>query len=736
MAEQEMIGQDTGPSNPQTPEAETNLPQEPDKSGVQREDPDPDASRRALVKEWEGKILGAKSYWDKDFKRIREDMQLGYHGATKEWAESDSYIISIVSRYINQVVATLYAKNPTAVVEKRKRLDYVVWDGRGDTLAAAMNGIATALQTGQQPDPNLVAIVKEVSNVQQHDIMLKRVMKTLEIVLQYYYGEQSQNFKGQLKQLVRRVKTCGIGYVYLGYQRKLEKMPEITAKITDVSDQIAKIQSLAADKMDGVMPDDSARLDELKSMLEDLQAAETVILREGPVFDFPRTTEIIIDTEVKQLNGLIGAGWVAREFFLATDKVQEVYNVDLTHGFASYTAVASANSPANDMQYKKSDAKWAGDGLKAKVCVWEVWNKENLQTFTMIEGYPDFVKAPTTPDVPLKRFWPIYTLVFNDVEHEIQRYPLSDVRMLKHPQMEYNRSREMRRLHRKSNSPAYVSVKGKLDEADKAKLSSRQDFALIELNALNDGESVDKVIQVLKGVPFDQAMYETKSEMDDVLRTVGAQEANIGGTNDSSATQSSIAENSRISSADSNADDLSEFLCDITEGAGEMCLLELDVETVKKIVGPGAQWPHLTRTDIVEQVSISVKAGSSGRPNKGAELANLERALPFLQQMSGVKMDPIAEKYADLLDIDYEDLIEEGLPSQVALNAMASRAMQAPPVPNGAPPPGAPGGAMPGGSPSMQGPAGVAGGAGHPGAPPNMPQPGPQAAHPAPMPIG
>lgn len=732
MAETEILGQDTGPSDVVTPEAQPNLSQQDQKSGVQRDDPKPDESRRALVSEWQGKILAAKTYWDKDFKRMRKDMQLGYAGGTKEWVESESYVIAIVSRYINQVVATLYAKNPTAVVEKRKRLDYVVWDGRGDTLAAAMSGIAQAAQSGQQPDPNLIAIVEEVSQVQQHDIMLKRVMKTLEIVLQYYYGEQSQNFKAQIKQLVRRVKTCGIGYAYLGFQRKLQKMPEITAKITDVSDQIAKIQSLAADKQDGLMDDDSARLDELKSMLEDLQASESVILREGPIFDFPRSTEIIVDVEVKQLNGLIGAGWVAREFYLGVDKVQEVYNIDLKHGYAAYMATGAA---AN-LQYKKQSQKDSSNAKKAKVCVWEVWNKENLQTFTMIEGYPDFAKAPATPDVQLKRFWPIFTLTFNDVEHETERYALSDVHMLEHPQMEYNRSREMRRLHRKSNTPAYVTIKGKMDESDKAKLASRRDFEVVELNALQEGESIDKILQVLKGVPFDQAMYETKTEMDDVLRTVGAQEANIGGTNDSSATQSSIAENSRISSADSNADDLSEFLSDLTSAAGEMCLLELDVETVKKIAGPGAQWPHLSRSDIVEQVNMSVKAGSSGRPNKGAELANLERALPFLQQMSGVKMTPIAEKYSDLLGIDSEELIEEGLPSQVALNAMARQAMQGPPTPNGAPPPGAPGGGAPGGMPASQGDAGHTGGAGHPGTPPNMPQPGPQAAHPAPMPIG
>src|SRR5687767_6750552 len=75
-------------------------------------------------------------------------------------------------------------------------------------------------------DPQAMALLQEVSEVQQREQMLKRVCKTMEVLLHYYMAEQSPSFKKQLKQLVRRTKICGVGYIFLGFQRLLEKRPE------------------------------------------------------------------------------------------------------------------------------------------------------------------------------------------------------------------------------------------------------------------------------------------------------------------------------------------------------------------------------------------------------------------------------------------------------------------------------------------------------------------------------
>jgi hypothetical protein len=86
-------------------------------------------------------------------------------------------------------------------------------------------------------------------------------------------------------------------------------------------------------------------------------------------------------------------------------------------------------------------------------------------------------------------------------------------------------------------------------------------------------------------------------------------------------------------------------------------------------------WPDMpqSREEIAKDLVLTIKAGSSGRPNKAAKLANMERGMPTVVQLPGVDPTPIAEEFLQLLDIDTEKAIVGGLPSIVAMNAMASK---------------------------------------------------------------
>ncbi len=673
-----------------------------------KEDEGPD-DMKSLVSEWQSKVQKAKAHWEDDFKRMREDQQLAYAGASKEWKESGAYVVPIITRHINQAVASLYAKNPRVLAEARDRLEYTVWDGREDSLKAAMESVAMGI-----PDPNAMAILEDVQQAQQKQIMLKKICKTLVILIQYYWKEQGNGFKKQMKQLVRRSKTCGIGYVWLGFQRLLEKKAAITNQINDVSSQIAKIEALSADAADGLLEDDSARLAELRTMLADLQAQESVIVREGPVYDFPRSTEIIVDEAVVQLNGLIGANWIARELFMDPKKVQANYGVDICG--SAYTGYSkSKDGYTTKIEARQGDSSGKDETL---ACVWEVWNKENNQTFTIIEGYSDFIVAPKTPDVQLERFWPLFTLTFNDVEHDCKKFPLSDVHMLRHSQEEYNRSRELRRLHREANKPAYATAKGKFSPEDIMKLQVRPPHAILEMQGMVPGDNIEALLQPIKSAPIDPALYETNSEMEDVYRTVGTQEATLGGSSGATATEVSQGAQSQATASESNVDELDDVLTELAEATGQMLLLTLDIATVKKIAGPGAVWPEVSREEIVEEVYVNIKAGSSGRPNKAAELADLERGMPYLMQMPGIPATPLGEKYSDLLDLDLTDKIIEGAPSITAMNAMAAKMGMA-----------QPGTGDPASDPNQQG---AQGQQNQQGAQQNERQPGGQPAYPAP----
>jgi len=100
---------------------------------VQRDAPNPDASRKHLVENWVKEIKLDKKYYDKDFKRMREDQQYAKSGAAKEWVESDKYTVPLINRQINLAVASLYAKNPRAQAKRKKKLRFTAWDGTKET---------------------------------------------------------------------------------------------------------------------------------------------------------------------------------------------------------------------------------------------------------------------------------------------------------------------------------------------------------------------------------------------------------------------------------------------------------------------------------------------------------------------------------------------------------------------------------------------------------------------------
>ena len=640
-------------------------------SGVDRNEPNPEEAVKQFISKWQSQIRAAKKHFENDFKRMREDMKMARQGAEDSWLEEDNYTVPIVNRYINQSVASLYAKNPTATAERRKTLDFKIWDGKPETVMAAM-------ESAQMGDPQAMELLMDVEQGRQKKAMVDKIGRTMEICFDYFANEQKPRLKPSMKSMVRRSKTCGIAYLMLGFQRQYAELtPDDTATLNDARERMGELQRRMQDFVDEEIADDQeSELYEIETLIASLQDQSNNILREGPLFMFPRSTEIIVDPRCRQLMGFIGAGWIAREFHKSPNEIQKLYNVDINTGYTPYKENGAGELAEYHRQVDSDDTESRSSISKDKeglVCIWEVYNKELGETFTIADGYSGFLKPCGEPDYWMEGFWPVFAITFNESESEDKLYPLSDVRQLRHVQNEYNRSREYRRLHREANKPKYMAVKGRLSDADKALISTHPPHAVIELDGMGTNENVGNMLQRFQSVPIDPALYETNSEMEDVLRTVGAQEANIGGMSGGTATEASIGEGSRMTGLSSNVDDLDEFLSDVVSATGQLMLMELSPDTVTEIAGVGSVWPELNREQIAKEVFLKVRAGSSGRPNKAAELANMERGMPYLLQLPGVNPYPLAKRYADLLEIELEDIVIEGLPSITAINAQMGR---------------------------------------------------------------
>lgn len=651
-----------------------------------------DEATKALVKRWCEWVKKAREHWEPVRKRMETNMRLVEEGSDEQsWIDADKYVVPVINRHISTAVATLYAKNPKALAKRKKKLLYTIWDGTQESLSAAIAGsqpqpmidpatgqpvigpdglpmLQTDPMTGEPlVDPNAVAIVNEVAAGRQQMLMYDRLGKTMGLLFDYYMNEQESGYREEIKALVKRAKVCHVAYVVLDYQRRLGKNPDVSAAIADSTSQLQALEARLQQAKEDEVEKDSAEAAELRNLIATLQEEETIILREGPVLSFPCSTEIIPDKGLRNLKTFSGCRWVAQEFDMDEDEVLETFGVNLK-GHA-YTHYAEGGT-----QMEKGD----------RARLWRVWDKKLKQVFVICDGYSDFIDPPAAPKVQIERFWPIFPLVFNQSSNPKKPFGNSDAWNARHMQREYNQSREARREHRLSALPRYITPKDKLEELDKKNLASASPHTVIEV-MMAPGDKASDMIQRVPTAPIDETLYETASIFADIQRVVGSQEANLGGTTGATATESSIAENSRLTASGDNTDDLDTMLTALARAMGQLMLMNLDKQTVIEIAGPGAVWPDMppTREEIAKDLYLEIQAGSSGRPNAAVDAANLERVMPHLVLIPGINPEPIAKKYADVLEIDMEELYVEGAPSITAINGMAGTSMQMGGMPSG-----------------------------------------------------
>lgn len=675
--------------------------QEQVKSGIVREDPDVPDEREALIARLSDNVRRAKRSRERAMRRIEKCMRLS---DGKQWGDigwlsddyDDRYTANLIQRHVHQRTSALYAKNPSVKATRRQRRMYRLWSGdmaeieqAQMTLAAAMTGAVSGIPM----DPMIAGqvqqaqeLLKDFQEGQSKEHYINGLGETLEILSGYFQSEQIPRFKQQMKQAVRRALIAGVAFAKLGFQRKTEPAnPDLAARLADAQNKLRHIDQLAADQQDSIIESTSAEAEELKLMVNDLtrQLAEEgdVILREGPVWSFPRVQRLIIDPACQELVDFVGADWVAEEYLLSREQVQQIYGKDVSGGKSGYTRYSAGGEPedrgGNSSAFDPRAENARQDGY---VCVWEYYDKTTGLVYVIADGYSDFLREPKAPTVELEQFFPYFTLCFNQLESADELYPESDVWLMRHAQREYNRSKEALRQHRHASRPLYVAAPGWASEEDAESMAHHAAHSVITLEAMSPGQQVGELIQQFPKIGLDPNLYETQTVFDDVQRLVGTQEANLGGTSKATATETSIAESSRMGSLASQTDDLDDMLTAMKRAEGQVMMAEMSIEVVMDIVGPGAVWPmQVSMEEIAKEIALEIEAGSSGKPNQAAEAQTYQQMAPILLQIPGVRPDKLAEVGLKIMDSRYrvDDFIDSGLPSIQAMNSMAGRASQA-----------------------------------------------------------
>lgn len=665
--------------------------------GAAQEDGDSKLAQQALVARILRTIKEDKLFHKDAFQRMREDMYMATHGRDASWHES-LYTANIAGRHVKQRVAALYAKNPKVVARRKETLDFAVWDENPDSLMLAFQTVQQAAQmmaaqvdplTGQPPvDPmtgvpmepqtppgfmEAQAMLEDFQNGMERRKNFNKIGKTLEILFAHAMREQKPlDFKTGMKTVVRRACTTGVGYVEIGIQREFGPRPGITEQLADARQRLEHLRRLIGEAAEGDIESTSAEMAELQASMESLQAEEEIVLREGIVFDYPQATKVIPDRMCRELVGFVGARHITLEYLFTPQEVQEMFpDADLKNGYIGYKGDGVklegevAHFTANEDGSVNEDRQPV-DGL---VCVYKFYDKPSGQVYCVADGYKDFLRPPSAPDVFVEDFWPVYALTFNAVENEKELFPPSDVRLLRHMQEEYNRSRQGMREHRDAARPRWAYSNGALDPSDIEKIGKAEPMTAVALN--KDPQS--KLSDMLEAFPVpgvDPNLYGTEQYFTDVQFTVGSSEAQFGGVAQATATESAIAANATSAASSASVDDLDAFLSVIARASSQVLLKEMSPERVTEIVGPGALWPEMTLAQIADELYLDVEAGSSGKPNQAVEINNWQQMMPFLIQMPGINPMWLARETIRRLDdrLDLTEAIAAGMPSIVMQN--------------------------------------------------------------------
>lgn len=621
-------------------------------------------SEMAAVKRWLSRIAHSESVYADDYLRMQENTEfvagIQNDGQTAIRDKEDRYICNLTLQLISSEKARLYARNPQAECIKKERMDFALWDGSIEMLKEAFMGVQQSQMTGM-PDMQSFAVMSDFMQGKSMQKIVDKFCETFKILYQYQVDSAKPEFKEQMKQLVVRALTCGVGYCIPYFVR--ENTPTITSTEAphNLVDRTKMAQLITSRLEDDDIQADDVQVETLKSLLLSIgttnQYGGDYGYPERIEFDFPPATSIIPDTNCRSLREFTAAKWVAQKFMLSVDDANAFF--ELT-GETAIKPMSDLNGTVNPDNNKivALTADERNDPLIPKVALYRIWDYTTKSDLFIAKGHKFYVRVPTPLEPCVSGFWTIFTLLFNQIEVEpgsdskVTIFPPSDVDQIRSPQKEYNRSREALRDQRNANAPTYLVRKGSLTDNDKDNIRNRTPNEIVELEQVPADKQPSDMVSVLQVAKIDPALYDTRPQESDVQFATGAQQADIGPAQPyTTATVGNIAEQNKQSNTGSKVDDLDCFLSRLARASGEMMIQSMSVDVVKEIVGPGAVWPESPedRRRFMNQVELGIKAASSGRPNQQANVQKMQMIMPMLMQ-AGANPIAVIEALCEAMD--------------------------------------------------------------------------------------
>lgn len=535
---------------------------------------------------------------------------------------------ALASRWGKRLEHAIKSQREAKVEEKFKRLRKYVRgnvedDGKPGLVRTNIihSNFAAILPQVYAKNPEIAVSPSESADERNYG-WVRPFCKTLQAVLNRVFINDGR-LKKRAKAAIRAAMTVGAGWVKLSWQKDIRRDPIIENRIADAQDNLRRIRQLIADIEDG---DESrceleAKQGELEQQIAALSDQAEVMLASGVVLDNVLTEDIfVLDDALTDFDGYEQADAIAHRVWMTAERYKEVFGKEPPEKAARYG------------QDKRERGQSSNDADKVElVAVFEAWDRRSQTVYTLCAGADEWAREPYRPGVFGRRFYPFFALTFNLVDGS--RDPLPDAELLIELQDEYNTTRTNFAEHRRENLPVRVFRKsGDLTDSDIRSLANRAANQWIGIEG-DPSKPIQQDVAILQNPPVDPGTYDVQPILRDAEMVMGAGDAAKGTINKAkTATEAEIMAQGLQSRVGERQDVVEDWIGDMANMSAELCLQMMSRDEVVAIAGRNCVWPKLTKDEVFSLVSIQIRAGSTGKPNRNREREQWSQMLPQIQQ--------------------------------------------------------------------------------------------------------
>jgi hypothetical protein len=481
--------------------------------------------------------------------------------------------------------------------------------------------MATQIPHIYAKDPDvIVAPVEHVDPVGYESV--KKFAKTAELVLRRKVIMECK-IKRRLKSNIRSILTTGEGWLKMVYHKDLGSDPITRTRMRDLQDNLRSVDYLMSTlKSEADVEAAKKNKFELLRQMEALKAQADPSKWSGFVIDRILTEDIrILDDSITDFDDYAQARAISHDIWMSDEEFQRTFNYKPTG-----TSYQNEQLPH---RLRRADAAATNVSWRR---VHEIWDLDTTTVYTMCSGEKRWARPPYIPQHLPHRFYPFYCDSFFPVDGEWS--PLDLVRLMRELQDEYNRTRTTYAEHREDSLPVrIVRQGGSITPDDVARIRDRKPREIIVVNGNGQGNALGNDMGHLPNIPLQPEMYDVsqiRADMDLVSGTPDASRGNL--TEAKTATEATILQEGMASRINDMRDSVEELLTDMLRDSLEVLCQCMPIEEVVEIAGPGAVWPELSRDQVYRLVQVSIRGGSTAKPNKQREREQWAEMLPVLRE--------------------------------------------------------------------------------------------------------